>query len=190
MYSANINLSGEITETKESFMFKLTCFSCWIPVMKSVHFFVNDVLVDNVRHTEDGCYHKRKMCSLTECSCSSKGNNYTWSYISNKTYLKFSCEMRFKDLKTSLLSFQRANLIFNNTGNLLSMTWYSVVCLFQHPAWTDTFVWSHSMPILADKKPEYSDTLLSPCVTDYTGYSVYKSLFYFVNVIVKTNVIE
>lgn len=117
MNSADIHLSGEITEMKENNMFKLTCFSCWIPVIKSVHFFVNDVLVDNIRYSDEGCYHKRKICSPTECSCSPKGNNFTWSFISDQKCIKFSCEMRFKDEETSLLSFQKAQLVFNNTGN-------------------------------------------------------------------------
>lgn len=117
IYSTDLHLSGEIIETKEYKKFNLTCFSCWIPHMRSVYFFVNGVLEDNLQVSGGKCYNKREMCNLTECTCSMEGNDFTWSYTSDLSYLEFSCEMRFKDLETLQLSFETAHLIYYETVN-------------------------------------------------------------------------
>lgn len=118
VYSADVYLNGEAVAVKEKIHFNLSCFSCWIPYTKSVYFLVNGVLEDSVRYHDGKCYHKRKACSQTECTCSKEGNNFTWSFISTLLYLEFSCEMQFKDEETSKLSIHTTNLIYNGSGKV------------------------------------------------------------------------
>ncbi|XP_052062003.1 uncharacterized protein LOC127702043 [Mytilus californianus] len=115
IYSADIHLSGEIMKKTTKNKFTLTCYSCWLPATESVNFFVNGGLEDSVRYKDGKCYKKRKLCSPSECTCSNEGNKFTWSFLSDLSFLEFSCEMRFKDEKTSTFSIQTANLSYNES---------------------------------------------------------------------------
>lgn len=97
-------------------MFKITCFSCWVPDTESANFFVNDVLEESIRYNDGNCYRKRDLCSLSECTCSDEGNNFTWYFISDLSFIKISCELRFTDEETSTHSIQTANIVYNESG--------------------------------------------------------------------------
>lgn len=115
-YSAGVHLSGEFTKFKNHTEFNLTCFSCWTPHMKSVTFFVNDVLKDSISYNNEKCYHRRKLCKPAECTCSDGGSRFTWSFDDDSSIIVFACEMRFIDEETSTVLVQTATLLYNDTG--------------------------------------------------------------------------
>lgn len=112
----DIEVSKDTQKINESNIFKLTCFSCKEPDIKGVEIYINGVLKDSIRYESGLCYHKRRLCTQDRCSCLARGNHYTWTFISNLTYIQFTCSMRFRDAVNSPIIITKAHILYNGSG--------------------------------------------------------------------------
>ncbi|CAC5426689.1 NAIP [Mytilus coruscus] len=116
MSTIDIELSGEISKTKEEHVFKLECFSCRKPYIEGVDIYVNGVLEDSIRHRYGLCYHKKTSCYPEKCTCLSGGRHFTWNFNSDLSYIQFTCAMHFKEKTNSAITIHKASLIYNGTA--------------------------------------------------------------------------
>ncbi|CAC5426677.1 unnamed protein product [Mytilus coruscus] len=111
----DIEVSYDTSKINKSNRFKLTCSSCKEPDTKGVDISINEVLVDSIRYESGLCYHKRRLCTPKRCSCLARGNHYTWTLISNLSYIQFTCTMRFRDAMNSTILIAEAHVIYNGS---------------------------------------------------------------------------
>lgn len=104
---------------KERNIFKLAIFTCWNPGVNGVDIYINDVLEDSLRYHEGMCYHKKNVCRPERCTCSASGTNFTWTFITNLSEIKFTCAMNFKDEIKSTMYIRQADLVYNGSGNIV-----------------------------------------------------------------------
>ncbi|CAG2211980.1 unnamed protein product [Mytilus edulis] len=105
--------TGKINKTN---IFKLTCSSCVEPHIKGADFYINNTLEDSMKYQSGLCYHKRKLCTPERCSCLASGHHFIWTYMSNLSFIHFTCVMRFKDPLESTIIIKKADVIFNGSG--------------------------------------------------------------------------
>lgn len=100
----------------------LSCFSCREPHGNYVEFLMNHHSVDNVRYdrVNKGCLHKDGECRPDQCTCSSSGNWFTYTfYITDITVeTRFSCGMRFVDKLISTRFLKFASVIYDGKGKI------------------------------------------------------------------------
>lgn len=111
-----VEISAEIRKIKLRNRFILSCSSCWTPDVDGVNIDVNGVWEDGIRYHEGLCYHKQNKCRPETCLCTAKGKNFTWTYISDLPYIKFTCAMRFKDATKYMPIKRQAVLVYNDSG--------------------------------------------------------------------------
>lgn len=111
----DMEVSRETSRINETNIFKLTCSSCVEPYIKGVDFFINNILEDSIKYQSGLCYHKRKLCTPVRCSCLAGGHHFIWTYMSNLSFIQFTCAMRFKDPLESTIFIKKADVIFNGS---------------------------------------------------------------------------
>ncbi|CAC5378543.1 unnamed protein product [Mytilus coruscus] len=113
----NVYLSGEKTSSRQGTMLKMKCFSCRTPRGNYAEFLVNFQSEDSVTYNSatNTCTHHKGNCTQYDCSCSTTGNLFTWSYFTDKFNggMHISCAMSYIDSNNNARFSKLATVYFD-----------------------------------------------------------------------------
>ncbi|XP_063399123.1 uncharacterized protein LOC134683738 [Mytilus trossulus] len=117
-----VEFFGEMEEFHNIVKVTLNCYFSTGSHDCSAEFLYNKETIDNLRASNDKCYHKNKLCKFDTCACSNECKQYT--LILTNTYFTdgdiFGCEVHYNDagyihrLTTEIL-FNGSDFLYHNT---------------------------------------------------------------------------